>query len=117
MRRLLVIGLCLATPAAAEEWHALDGPGIAAALAARVLRYKDGTTQNFFADGRTLFETASGDGESWGRWQVRADQYCSVWPPSDSWACYAVAAEARGHDLRFIAASGSVTTGRYQDLD
>jgi hypothetical protein len=94
--------------AAAEGWQRLDGEGIKAALAARVLGYPDGTLQDFFADGRTLY------GESWGRWTVRGDRYCSQWPPSDRWTCHAV--EQSGLDILFTDDAGVATTGRYVDL-
>lgn len=96
------------TIAAAEDWQRLEDQGITKALAARVLGYPDGTLQDFFADGRTLY------GESWGRWEVRGDVYCSQWPPSDRWDCYAV--EQSGLDIRFTDDAGGTTTGRYVDL-
>jgi hypothetical protein len=94
--------------AAAEGWQRLEGQGITAALTARVLGYPDGTLQDFFADGRTLF------GESWGRWEVRGDRYCSQWPPSDRWSCYTV--DQSGLDIRFTDDAGAATIGRYVDL-
>lgn len=112
MLRTAVLCLSLAAPALAEDWRALDGSAIRTALAARVLQYQDGSTQNFFQDGRTLHE--NGGGVSWGTWWVEGDRYCSTWPPSDVATCYAV--EARGLDLRFIGAGGDVTSGRYVDL-
>ena len=96
------------TLAAAEDWKRLDGPGITAALAARVLGYPDGKLQDFFADGRTLY------GESWGRWEVRGDRFCSQWPPSDRWTCHAV--DQSGLDIRFTDDAGVTTIGRYIDL-
>jgi hypothetical protein len=100
-------GLGLAS-AQAGGWERLDGPAITAALAARVLGYPDGTLQDFFADGRTLY------GESFGRWEVRGDRYCSLWPPSDRWTCHDV--ERQRLDIRFTADDGTVTIGRYVDL-
>jgi hypothetical protein len=111
MIRILAL-VMLAAPAAAEDWRALTGAEITAALTARVLAY-DGATQNFFADGRTLYEAG---GPSWGAWRVDGDRYCSQWPPRDAWDCYAVEAEARGLDLRFVGKGGEVTVGRYVDL-
>ncbi len=117
MTRLVVLAFAVvAGPVLADDWQAMSGAEITTALTARVLAYQDGTTQNFYADGRTLFETAGGAGQSWGRWRVEADQYCSSWPPSESWACYAMDAESGGLDLRFVAADGSLSIGRYQDL-
>ena len=110
-RWVLILGM-LAGPAVAEEWRVLDGAGIAAALTARVLGYQDGALQDFKADGVTIFDAGRA---RFGRWAVRGDQYCSVWPPSEIWACYDV--EAMGLDVRFIARDGSVTEGRYIDLN
>jgi hypothetical protein len=31
--------------------------------------------------------------DSHGRWSVEGDRYCSVWPPNESKACYAVSVE------------------------
>jgi hypothetical protein len=94
--------------AMAEAWQTLDGPAITAALSARVLGYPDGTLQDFFADGQTL------SGESRGHWEVRGDQYCSIWPPSERWTCYQV--DQSGLDIRFTDTSGVTTIGRYVDL-
>ncbi|WP_431299300.1 hypothetical protein [Tabrizicola sp. BL-A-41-H6] len=93
--------------AGAEEWRALSGAEIRSALSARVLQYEDAVAQDFFADGRTLY------GESWGRWRVEGDAYCSIWPPSDRWDCLAV--EARGIDVRFLG-DGEPVVGKYADL-
>jgi hypothetical protein len=112
MLRSVLLCLVLTGPALAGGWTLLDGAGITAALSARVLGYDDGSTQNFFADGRTLFQ--AGAGESWGKWWVSGGQYCSTWPPSDVAACYQV--EAQGLDVRFTSAGGDVSVGRYQDL-
>lgn len=112
MLRSAVLCLLLAAPALAGEWKVLDDAGIHAALDARVLRYEDGSTQNFFQDGRTLYE--AGSGQSWGKWWVEGGQYCSTWPPSDVAACYGV--ELNGLDVRFTSKSGQVSEGRYQDL-
>ena len=105
---LVAIWLICPAPAAADDWERLDGPGIKAALSARVLGYPDGTLQDFFADGRTL------NGDSAGRWEVRGDRYCSVWPPSDRWACYLV--DRNRLDIRFTDDAGDMTIGRYVDL-
>lgn len=106
------MAVILATPARAEDWRLLDDAGITAALAARVLQYPDGAMQNFFTDGRTLYEVKTGT--SWGKWWVEWGRYCSTWPPSETPSCYKV--EARGLEIRFSGAGGDVTIGRYVDL-
>ena len=110
--RFVIISLLLASPVLAEDWRVLDDAGITAALSARVLGYEDGSSQNFFQGGRTLYE--AGAGESWGKWWVEGGQYCSTWPPSDVAACYAV--EVLGLDVRFTGKGGDVSVGRYVDL-
>jgi hypothetical protein len=106
--RWVLLAAMLPGMAAAEEWQALKGPEITTALTARVLTYVGDHRQDFMADGRTLYD------DSWGSWRVEGDQYCSQWPPSDRWECYAVSVS--GLDVRFVAKDGSVTEGRYGDL-
>lgn len=108
----MLLLLLLAGPAAAGDWEVLRGEEVRTALAARVLAYPDGAVQNFFQDGRTLWE--GGGAPSWGHWRVDGDLYCSQWPPADRWDCYEV--ERNGIDIRFTSPSGAVTVGRYVDL-
>jgi hypothetical protein len=112
LRAALVLA-ALASTAIADDWNPLAGDEIRHALTARVLAYPGGETQNFFADGRTLYESGHAQ---WGRWRVEGDRYCSVWPPSDRWDCYRVERAPRGLDLRFLGDDGSVAVGRYIDL-
>jgi hypothetical protein len=93
----------------AEGWQSLTGGEITAALADRELVYADGTRQIFRPGGATYY------GDTTGNWRVEGDRYCSVWPPSDRWACYQV--EVLGAEVRFIADDGGATTGRYSDPD
>jgi hypothetical protein len=110
--RLTALALLLATPALAEDWRVLDDAGITEALAGRVLQYEGGSMQNFFPDGRTLYEVQGS--ESWGKWWVAGGQYCSTWPPSDVPACYGV--EVLRLDVRFTSKAGGVSVGRYVEL-
>ncbi|MFN4192940.1 MAG: hypothetical protein ACK4FR_08350 [Tabrizicola sp.] len=110
--RSLFLTLVLAMPAAAEDWRPLDADGISAALSARVLRFDDGSMQNFFQDGRSLREAA--DGTRWGKWWVEQGQVCLLWPPATMPDCRTV--EARRIDLRFIGPDGQVRTARHVDL-
>ena len=105
-RLVLVLGM-LPGLAWAEDWQVLDGPGIVAALSSRVVQYESGAAQNFFDDGRTLYE---GPGALWGKWRVQGAQYCAIWPQSHRWACYPVA--RRGLQVRF----GAALVGQYVDL-
>ncbi len=112
IRAALVLAL-LSSQAAAQDWQRLTGDEVTTALTARVLAYDGGQTQNFLADGRTLYDA---DQPQWGQWRVEGDRYCSVWPPSDRWSCFSVQREAQGLDLRFVTEGGTITQGRYVDL-
>ena len=54
IRAALVLAL-LSSQAAAQDWQRLTGDEVTTALTARVLAYDGGQTQNFLADGRTLY--------------------------------------------------------------
>ncbi len=97
MRHLaIVIAMALPAVATAEgEWVPMHGAEIVSALTERALQYET-ARQTFYASGRTLYDSGR---PSWGYWQVQDDRYCSMWPPSDLWACYAL--ERRGEMLRF----------------
>jgi len=109
---LAILGICLAGASdtqAQEAWQPMSGAEIAGALTDRKLEY--GTAwQEFRASGRTLYNAGA---DSWGYWAVRGDQYCSMWPPSDLWACYTM--EQRNDLLRFVGAAGDITEGRYAE--
>lgn len=108
-RTLLLIAL--AAPALARDWQKLDHDAIGKALSARLVQYEDGSTQNFYTDGRTLYQVDTGT--SWGKWWVEGALYCSTWPPSETKSCYSV--EAKGIEIRFVSSGGAVTAGRYLD--
>ncbi len=107
MPRLLLILTLLLSGAA--EAAPLGHDAIAQLLTGARLAYDDGTEQSFPADGRTLFFARDGS-QSIGHWELRGDLYCSVWPPSDHWACYGVE-EAEGV-IAFVAEDGRRTQGR-----
>ncbi len=95
----------------AEEWVPLfEDAEIEAALADRVVRYDALTFQRFGADGDTQYMT---ERASEGRWAARGGQYCSVWPPSDTWTCYDF--QVNGELVRFISADRSISVGSYDD--
>lgn len=114
MRQLMAI-LVVLCPAAvwADDWQTLTGPMITEALTARVLQYDNGASQNFYADGRTLYK--AGAGESWGKWWVSQDGYCSTWPPNETPSCFQVTAFEL--NIRFTDSEGTVSQGRYIDLN
>ena len=105
MRFAVILAVLLPAVALAEDWVPLDGPAISTALTDQRLRYT-AARQHFGADGQTLYDAGR---PSWGSWAVRGDQYCSVWPPSDLWACYDVS--QNGDMIRFIASDGSFSDG------
>jgi len=67
--------------------------------------------QSFDLGGVTTYE-AEGKRQT-GRWDVQGDQYCSMWPPSDQWSCYAVTEEvgADATTISWIRADGSRESG------
>jgi hypothetical protein len=68
----------------------------------------DGWSQSFDDGGATVY--VKGTNQSRGRWDVRGDQYCSLWPPSDVWACYAMTIDASnpaGEQVTWISADGA----------
>lgn len=107
MKPLLTLLILMASPVLAQD-ATLTGPQIMAALTDRTLIYPDGATQVFRDSGATQYDNGR---PSSGRWGVRGDQYCSVWPPSDSWACYGVTQSADGLTISFVADDGSRTAG------
>lgn len=87
---IAVLGL----PASAAE-RKLTGPEIEALLADVTVTGKatNGQFKQYFSpQGQTTY-VGAGEPPSSGNWRVKADQYCSVWPPNGSWVCYDVEGE------------------------
>jgi len=107
---LLFMGFSAAFSASAQtpDWRALGGAEIRAALDGTSLDYGN-ASQTFRADGGTSYFAGR---PSEGRWDVRGDLYCSVWPPSETWVCYEVY-EKPGM-IRFVGQSGDPTDGAIQ---
>jgi hypothetical protein len=111
--RMFALFLILMTPAAMAQTgpavvRPLDGPGITQALTDRTLDYPLlDVKQVFHADGRTTYD------QTVGQWRVQGDQYCSVWPPSDRWACFDVFATTDG--ILFVDPAGNASQGFYSD--
>ncbi|MCV6583901.1 MAG: hypothetical protein OIF47_00050 [Marinibacterium sp.] len=109
MRRIALILLAFMLPLPAfAGWVRLDGAAVRDALSGQKVIYDSGAWQTFASAGRTLYNAGH---DSWGYWTVRNGRYCSQWPPSNGWVCYAV--ERDGQRVRFVAESGATTTGRY----
>lgn len=116
MRQLvLVLGLIAAAGAvfAEEAWRKLGADELNKALAARTVAYENGASQTFDIAGSTGYDSGT---FSAGKWKIDGNRYCSVWPPSEKWACYDVELSADGLGLKFIADDGSETIGQYVDL-
>ncbi|WP_171234522.1 hypothetical protein [Ruegeria sp. HKCCA6837] len=106
MRRFALILARWPGVLAADGFQKLSGEEILAALTGQKLEYGSGVWQTF--DTSMVTQYFSG-GPSAGRWVVREDQYCSIWPPSDLWACYDV---FRNEDtIRFVDDAGGRTDG------
>ncbi len=106
MRRFALILAIWPGFLAAEEFQTLSGEGILATLTEQKLDYGDGVWQTFEPSMLTQYFAG---GPSEGRWAVRGDQYCSLWPPSDLWACYDV--QQKGQTIRFVDDAGNTTDG------
>jgi hypothetical protein len=105
-RLAIIFPLLLASPANAED-KKLSGAEIRTALADKIVEGTDDGgnrfTQVFQKGGVTLY-TVNETSSSSGLWDVRQDQYCSQWPPSQSWTCYDVTSD--GPSLTFVAKNG-----------
>ena len=109
--RLFTVALVL-SGAARAEGQKLTGAEIKTALSDHTLQgtREDGKLwqQIFQKSGATFYSV--GNAQSQGRWEVRGDQYCSQWPPNESWTCYDMAVDAG--DYYFVSASGQRTSGK-----
>jgi hypothetical protein len=103
--------VALAIPAAADEAPMKGADILKTLTGARV----EGSNwaQSFEVGGATVYTGADGK-QSSGRWDVRGSEYCSQWPPSDVWACYAMATDtaADGTTIIWISADGSRESAR-----
>ena len=93
----------------AQDRVDLDGSGIRAALDGQKLVYGSGAWQEFRVLGGTLYNAGQ---DSWGDWRVEGDLYCSLWPPSDLWACFGM--QRAGDRLRFLDSNGEITEGHVE---
>ncbi len=102
----IIFGLLLMVSAAIAQERNLKGAEITAALSDQTFVGADPADkieQIFQKSGLTLY-TANG-AQSIGSWKVEADKYCSVWPPSEYWACYTVALQEK--TITFVSTSGT----------
>ena len=100
----LLIGLALMRPASSADGAAIEG----FLNDATIRGDQNGVLwhQTFESDGQTVYTAIDGrpTPPSHGRWAVRGDQYCSVWPPSDRWECYDVTID--GENITFFPVAG-----------
>jgi hypothetical protein len=88
----LILALAVAYPANASE--KLKGDQINATLLDVSLygTQNGAKVEQIFQKSGTTFYLVNG-ASSIGQWEVRNDQYCSVWPPNPTWSCYDVYAD------------------------
>jgi hypothetical protein len=101
MRWLIALALLSSGAFAAELKFA--GPDITTALSDVSLYAGDAIEQIFQKGGQTVY--IDHGAASQGLWKVQGDQYCSQWPPSQSWACYDVMQD--GDAITFVSGSGT----------
>ena len=108
----LFLGAMVLSAEALAQEQKLSGVEIKTALSDHTLQgvREDGKPwqQVFQKSGVTFYSV--GAAQSQGFWEVRGDQYCSQWPPNESWTCYDMAVEAG--DYHFISASGQRSSGK-----
>lgn len=114
-RAFITASLIFAAGIAVAEPVKLDGEAIRQALADKtVVGDQDGRKwrQVFHAGGSTTYREDGGRPSN-GRWRVDGDRYCSVWPPSDFWACYDMAMD--GETIIFIESGGTEWRATFVD--
>jgi len=99
---------------ASTDWQPLEGAAITLALSGKTVKYTDdsGATQQFSADGATIYAEGR---PSFGSWRVTDTQYCSQWPPATGWVCYDVFISGNGDQIRFVGDSGRTWDGVYTE--
>ena len=119
VRHFLAITALVAGLATAHaEPVRMNGAEITEALAGKIVAGNQKGRewrQEFRASGWTSYRETNGGSSSpsEGRWRVQGDQYCSVWPPSDFWACYDMARD--GEEIMFVESDGTQWRARYVD--
>ena len=83
---LLFIALLLSFPIKAEEIE-ISGE-IITSLLPTIIAFGENSRQSFTKTGATTY--LENGRNSYGRWRVQNNLYCSHWPPSEMWVCYRV---------------------------
>jgi hypothetical protein len=109
MRKIILLaGSFLVASSAFANEVVLKGADITVLLTDVVLQGESSgqpANQIFQKSGVTFYN--AGGSQSQGAWKVEGDQYCSVWQPNPTWACYDVARD--GDKVTFISNSGKRT--------
>ena len=108
----LFLGAAVFSAEALAQEQRLSGVEIKTVLSDHTLQglREDGKPwqQIFQKSGVTFYSV--GSAQSQGLWEVRGDQYCSQWPPNESWTCYDMTVDADTY--QFISASGQRSSGK-----
>lgn len=84
---LLALFTALVPLVASADETKMTGAEVTEALTDNTAIYEGGVIKQFFAkSGATPYW--DGSRLTHGSWRVTGDQYCSVWPPNNVWACY-----------------------------
>lgn len=84
---VLAVATAVIPLAASADETKMTGAEVTAALTDNTAIYEGGVIKQFFAkSGATPYW--DGSRLTHGSWRVTGDQYCSVWPPNNVWACY-----------------------------
>ena len=100
--KIFPLFILLAASYSWSEAQRLNGDEIRAKLNGMRVVFQDGTAQNFYQDGSTLYFNALGRPDR-GAWKVESNQYCSWWSGS-GWDCYWV--EGQDNQINFKALDG-----------
>lgn len=83
------------------------------ALLPTIIARGEATRQVFSDTGSTTHSNRGRD--SFGRWRVQDDQYCSQWPPSGNWTCYdVILVEGAPETIIWIDALGGQTRNEFE---
>ncbi|MGB0844751.1 MAG: hypothetical protein ACPGVN_08430 [Alphaproteobacteria bacterium] len=96
-----------------EPWLKLNHDQIQRVMVDTEVAYKGESrvTQTFHGDGTTTYISGR---PSLGKWQVRGNKYCSVWPPSESWSCFEIFQDQSKSWIRFVGERNDVWDGEIQ---
>jgi len=106
----LIIMVFSCVPAMAQEKE-LSGEELTKLLP-KIIATGKNSRQTFTKTGATTYWDNSR--ETFGRWRVQNNHYCSQWPPSDAWACYRVLTDSSQKSLVWVGMSGTRTVNQFE---